>query len=347
MQSNMKVDISNMMGLVDNFPNMLKEVNIIAKEMDLSSIVGPVKNIVVIGMGGSAFGGDVIVKLLLDKTKLPAYVVRDYKLPEFVGSDTLVIAASYSGNTEETLSSYDNAIKVGAKIFAIASGGKLLELSKKNGHPYVVIPGGLPPRASLPYLLVPMLYAIQKMGIYTNSEAELAKAMVLLDELKAQYNPESNEENNLAKQIAAKLVGKIPVVFGTASGSFVAAYRWKTQFNENSKVTALINSFPELNHNEIVNLADPAKKENFVVVLLSDHNENERTKARIDITKAILIKKGIEIIEVQSQGEDMLSRILSLSYLGDYVSVYLAILYNIDPTPVEPIDILKMELSKI
>jgi glucose/mannose-6-phosphate isomerase len=339
-----KIDKDGMLGLVERFPAMIEDAVNICSSCPFK-VSKDIENIVIAGMGGSAISGDIIKKLLVDLVEIPVSVVRDYSLPKFVGKKTLLFALSYSGDTEETLSAYSQAHDTGTQIVVVTSGGQLKEKAKKAGYQVVEIPKGLPPRACLPYLLVPMIYFLDKTGIAQGLIGQLRNAVLVLKKLKDRYCTESPFEANATKQIALKLQNKIPIIFGSPCGSDVAAFRWKTQFSENTKITALFNVFPELDHNEIVNLAElNAGTHQFSLILLRDKFEGERIKTRIDITKRILSSSIPDIHEVWSEGDTRLSRMLSLSYLGDYVSVYLAIANEVDPTPVLAIDKLKKEL---
>ncbi|MDD2553019.1 MAG: bifunctional phosphoglucose/phosphomannose isomerase, partial [Desulfotomaculaceae bacterium] len=281
------------------------------------------------------------------KISVPVTVNRDYVLPEFVGPDTLVFAVSYSGNTEETLSAYEEARARGASVIAITTGGKLAGMAARDGVPLVKIPAGCAPRAATGYLFIPTLVILQRLGLLPDLTGEITAMAGFIKELQNKIGPESPEEENVSKQIAHKLYKKIPVVWGVTGTTEVVAQRWKGQINENAKAPAYWNVFPELNHNEIVGLEYPPEiLKKIHVVILRDEQEHPRVQKRIEITKGI-IKDALDgVTEVWSSGDGDLARLFSLIYTGDYASLYLAALYGIDPGPVKIIDYLKWELAK-
>ncbi|MCX5749858.1 MAG: bifunctional phosphoglucose/phosphomannose isomerase [Candidatus Saganbacteria bacterium] len=340
-----KTDKSDMAGLVGRFPEMMEDALKISPQGSLTIQEG-IKNIVIAGMGGSAISGDITAKLLEDKADIPVSVIRNYDLPEYAGPSSLVFVLSYSGNTEETLSAFEQASKKKASIISVTSGGALKERSASNKIPMFLIPSGLPPRASMPYLLVPVLRALSICKMMPDIDPQIEEAVSVLKAMRSKLDTGNVFEKNPAKQAASKLKGKFPLIFGTPSGSGVSAFRWKTQLSENSKTTSVCNTFPELDHNEIVNLGELKKgKNNYCLVLLRNGADSERMVLRINATKNIVSKGIDEIIEVPSEGDGRLSRMLSLCYFGDWVSVYLAVLNGTDPTPVHSIDRLKKELS--
>jgi glucose/mannose-6-phosphate isomerase len=328
-----------MLTILLGFPQQWEEAEKIGRGFPSLRYKG-IRSIVISGMGGSAIGGDILRSYLSSELELPIFVNRDYTLPRFVDDTTLVVVASYSGNTEETLSAYKHAKKVGAKVVAISSGGTLSELCRKDKFQVATIPPGLPPRTALGYLFLPSLIILQKLGLIKDKQDDIKETFLCLKRLSSEYTSTGNPPHKLA----SKLKGKIPIIYqGEELG--VVGLRWKTQINENSKILAYTVSFPEMNHNEIVGWEGRhiAPLSDFKTIILRDKRENERIARRIDITKSII---GGEFEEIWSQGESLLTRLFSLIYYGDFLSFYLAILYSVDPTPVRPIDILKKELAK-
>ncbi len=305
------------------------------------------EKILVAGMGGSAIGGDLLRSWLSDFSPIPIDVSRDYRLSNYVDEKTLVFVVSYSGNTEETLSSFVEAVERRCMVVAITSGGQLLMLCKQLAIPVVELPSGIPPRTALPYLFFPLIVVLKKMKIIDGKSVEISEAITVLSKVREQIQPETPFSRNIAKQIALKVKGTIPVIYGFRHYSGVAA-RIKDQFNENSKVPAKCDVFPELNHNEIVGWQGSKKLTgNFSVILLRDLDEPLEIKARIDLTKKLVLKKKVRVIlELYGQGKFTLARMLSAIYIGDFVSIYLAILNNTDPTPVEIVTKLKSELKE-
>ena len=321
----MPIDNSNMLKVIEDFPLQCKTALELPKGMSVS---GKVEKIVVCGMGGSAVGGD-LLRLYLQDSKIPVFVFRDYKVPSFVDENSLVFAVSYSGNTEETISAYEDALKKKAKIVSITSGGTLAKLAKK----VIKIPSGLQPRAALGYLFFPMLGVLVNSNIIDVKNSEITEMLDILSK--------ANEFKLVGERIAKKIGQKTPIVYASELFGTVA-YRWKTQFNENSKIAAFYHTFSEMNHNEIAGYQN-MKKENFIAVFIRDEKDNERIKKRMNITKEI-ISTRIDVEEVFTKGEGLLARLFSGIYYGDFVSYYLAIANKIDPTPVSVIENLKKRL---
>jgi glucose/mannose-6-phosphate isomerase len=337
-----------MYDLIHEFPSQLQHALKIAQELPLPSLksVG-IKNIIVTGMGGSAIGGDLVRSYLAFEFRLPFFILRNYSLPHFVDENSLVFVSSYSGNTEETLSAYQEAKKIGAKIISISSDGELLKLSEKYNFPFLKIPPGYPPRAALGYSFVPILVFLERSGFISGKINHLKKTIEFLNSKRKNYALEQSSEKNKAKKIAEELFEKLPIVYSGADHFDAVAYRWKGQICENSKMLCFNNVFPEFNHNELVGWEILSGMENkIVVIILKDQKDHPQVKKRMEIVKGIIQKKGVKLIELESEGENLLSRIFSLIQLGDFVSFYLAILNKVDPTPVKLIDYLKSELVK-
>lgn len=341
-----RLDTTGMFAALESLSGQCAEANReLVEKVPLSGIEA-ISNIVVTGLGGSAIGGDLLRVYAAGRIATPIVVNRDYLLPEFVGPDTLVFAVSYSGNTEETLSAYAEALGKGASIVAITSGGKLGEAARQDGFPVVTVPGGFAPRAANGYLFVPMLKVLHKLGLLSDMTEEIDETVVVLKDMCNKLGPAAVEAANPAKQIASRLYGKIPVIWGVAGTSEVVAQRWKGQINENAKSPAYWNVLPELNHNEIVGLQFPEEiLKKIHVVILRDEKDHPRVQKRIEITKEVLQGKIDGFSEVRSSGNGALARLYSLLCTGDYVSVYLAALNGVDPGPVKAIDFLKNELQ--
>jgi glucose/mannose-6-phosphate isomerase len=343
-----KIDKSDMLGLLLDFPLQCKAAVDIAGKAKILFEKRDFNKIVFAGLGGSAIGADLVRSYLHFESKIPIMVLREYELPAYVDSSTLVFISSYSGNTEETLASYADAIKKKATIIVISSGGKLKELAQKDKITFIEIPTGLPPRCSLGYLgLIPLL-VLAKLGLAQDAELFINQAVSLLQDLRDRsLNPEIPQKDNIAKRVAVKLCNKFGVVYSASVHFDVCAIRLRGQIAENSKALASSHLFPEMNHNEIVGWQEPKKLfKNFLVLMLRDAKMHPRVSLRMDITRDILYKQGVEVIEIWSRGEGLLSRMLSLIYIGDFISYYLSILYGIDPTPVERVTYLKNKLAQ-
>jgi glucose/mannose-6-phosphate isomerase len=297
-------------------------------------------------VGGSAIGGDLVRTLLQSELKIPVIVHRDYGLPAFVDEKTLLIASSCSGDTEETLSSFNSGLQTDAKKIAITTGGKLGEIAAANNVPIFKIEYQSQPRAALGFSFIPTLGILQKLGLIEDKSADVAETVQVLEKLSAKLDEKSPVKSNPAKQLAQKLYGCLIVVYGAGITSEVA-HRWKTQLNENSKAWTFYEVFPELNHNAIVAYmlpGDIASKTR--VVLLRSPVLNPRIKLRYDITCELLKKSGVAYDFVDGEGKSPLAQMVSLVSFGDYVSYYLAILYKVDPSPVKGIAYLKERLAK-
>jgi glucose/mannose-6-phosphate isomerase len=341
----LQVDRSGMLDLLLDLPDQLQMGERLGQSAALPSTTD-VRAIVVTGLGGSSISGDLLRSYLHAECPVPIMVNRHYGLPAFVGPETLVCAVSYSGNTEETLSAFGEARARGASLLAVTSGGQLAQLAAEWRVPCVRVTGGLPPRATLGYLLTPMLVALARLGLIADQKTPLTETIEVLRDLGAQYRPGIETFRNLPKALARDLHGKFPVIYGVQDLSDVIAYRWRTQLNENSKVLASHQAFPELNHNEVVGWQGPLSSALEVwVVLLRDPQELGRIAQQIDLTKAFLQERAAGITEVWSQGQSRLARLFSLLYTGDFTSYYLALLRGVDPKPVEAIDRLKDRLA--
>ncbi len=300
--------------------------------------------VVTLGMGGSGIGGDLLRALLHDEASIPVVAVKDYRIPSFVNSATLVFACSYSGDSEETLAAYDEATQCGASCVVITSGGDLLRRARERRHLTVQLPGGLPQRTALPYLLVPVLGVLTQMGIVGSFEAQLREAIQILQQVGAE---QGREGATLVQRVAESLLHRIPVIYSTSPFLEPVAQRWKDQLNENAKTFAVWNTFPELNHNETVGWGmDNALAKSLVVVLLHDPHESEHITRRVTITRELVFNKAASVQEVSARGEGKLARLLSGVMLGDLVSWHLAGLRGVDPTPVPVIEEVKRRLAR-
>ncbi|MEA3328265.1 MAG: bifunctional phosphoglucose/phosphomannose isomerase [Candidatus Omnitrophota bacterium] len=346
LQEIIQIDRTNFKQLLLDFPQQCLRAEEIGKKGTFPPIYREIKNIVFSGLGGSAIGGDLIRSYLAGQAKVPVVINRNYSLPEFVDSSSLVFICSYSGNTEETLQAFQEGLTRKARLITVTSGGKLAVLAGKAEIPLVTIPQGLPPRAALGYSFFPGLIALSKLGIINEQSFQIKNAVAVLSRLKEKLSPEAKTEINQAKQIALDIYGKIPLIYAANDFFDVVSYRWRTQLAENGKTLSSNHVFPELTHNEIVGWEFPQKLlKDFVVICLRDKHDHPRIAKRMDITMSILKEKAGKIIEIFSEGEELLARIFSLIYIGDFVSFYLAILNKIDPTPVDRITYLKKKLA--
>ncbi len=342
------VDPGNMYNRIFDFPEQLTEALKLADGWRIRpSDFVDIKNIVVIGMGGSAIGGDLVRSYLWDKLVVPFHVCRNYKLPEFVDDETMVIASSYSGNTEETLEALDDALARKAQIAAITTGGLLEEVAKLNEIPTIILPSGLQPRAALGYSFVPVLMLMEKIGLVKGMAKEVQSTVKLLFKQREEYIEDNPTEKNISKTLAEKIAARIPIIYTGPTLTDTVGIRWKGQLCENGKNMAFTNAFPEFNHNELVGWSDPIgpHTDNLIVIILRDIDDHPKVSRRMDIVKGIIEKQGVEVIEVRSVGETKLERMFSLIQIGDFASYYLAVINDTDPTPVEAIETLKKALA--
>ncbi|HEA47529.1 MAG TPA: bifunctional phosphoglucose/phosphomannose isomerase [bacterium] len=340
-----KYDKKDMAYLLADFPDQCSRAIKIALQAPLPSYKR-IDEILVCGMGGSGIGGEILKSVVEKELKIPLVINKDYQIPEFVNSQTLVFSVSYSGNTEETLSAYREAVKKKAQIVAITTGGRLAGLAKRSKIPVISIPSGLPPRVSLGYLFFSLLVILERLGLIKNKKKECQETLRLLKDLRKKLSLPSRAGSNQAKRIALKLYKNLPLIY-TSPILFPAGLRWKGQLSENSKVLAFSNTFPELNHNEIVGWRClPGILKRCYLINLCDKKDSSRIKKRIKITSKIIKDEAKGLDFLYSQGKSLLARLFSLIYLGDWVSYYLAILNRIDPTPVKVIDYLKRELAR-
>ncbi len=341
------IDASGMLGTLEQFPRQVREAIKIGQAPVLLPAAKGLKAVVVLGMGGSGISGDVVAALVSDSLSVPVSTVKGYRLPRFVDESTLVFAVSYSGNTEETLDCVEEALKRSAPIVAITSGGRLADIACERELPLFEVPAGFQPRAALGYLFVPVLSALERIGLVHGLLDELGAACGMLDERVLEYGADTPLDDNPAKRLATDLIGFLPVVYGSDGPLAVAALRWKAQFNENSKVPAFYNRFPELNHNETVgwqHLEDIGSRCHLIV--LREQDEHPRVARRIEITLDLIKDNVAHVTQVFARGSSQVERLLDLICYGDHTSVFLALALEQDPTPVARIEELKRLLAE-
>jgi glucose/mannose-6-phosphate isomerase len=324
---------------VDAFDEQLLDAVDRIKNLKKVKVSEPINHIVICGLGGSGIGGSLVKDFFThNKVKMPVTVCKDYAMPVWVNKNTLVIACSYSGNTEETLESVAIAQKQGAQMVCITSGGKLTTWAKAKKHQIVELPTGFPPRASYAYGCSALLAVCHAYGfINKNFITEIYKAASLVVE-------QQKNIDKWANAVAKKIHGKIPFIYA-ASDNEAVAVRLRQQLNENGKVLCSHNVIPEMNHNELVGWA--SKEPTVAVLILRMPSDHKRTQARMQLNSVVMKKYCSNIIEMQSMGDTFLERALYLVHLGDKLSVALAAVRNVDATEVKVIDKLKADLSKI
>jgi glucose/mannose-6-phosphate isomerase len=298
-------------------------------------------------MGGSAISGDMLQQYTEETGFIPIIVNRNYLLPKWINKNTLVFSQSYSGNTEETLSSFKQAYEKKCQIISITTNGKLYEYCQKRSIPIIKLPEGYEPRSAIVFLFFGSLLTLQKVGLYKNSfEKEIQEVHKSTEELINQIKRTIPQEHNLAKQIANSIQNTIPQIYGWGIYKPLAR-RWATQFNENSKLISRYDYIPECNHNDIVGWSEnESVAKLFSVLLFRDNNyESLQMKKRLDFMKIFYNQVTSEVIEIHVKGKSSLAKMMYLLVLGDYISCYLAILQKKDPNPISIINQLKNSLT--
>lgn len=339
-----EIDKSGMLSFCLKASEQYREAAKISRKLSID-YVKP-RTIVIVGMGGSGIGGELLKDWARDKVVVSIEVSREYSLPKYANKNTLAIIASYSGETEESLSAFLDAIKRKCMVFCVSSGGTLLQFAEKLSVPYLRIPSGMPPRAALPYLFLPMLMILDKTGLVSSVNSEFSEAIKILETVSVENSPENPVKDNFSKTLASNISRMVPVVYGFGFYRSVAQ-RFKQQFNENSKVPSKWESFPELNHNEIVSWEGSDKLTKlFSTIFLRDRIEPEEIRYRIETTKELISTESSKVFEVWSFGKGKLAKMLSTICVGDFASVYLAVLRGVDPTPVKTITLLKEKMKQ-
>jgi glucose/mannose-6-phosphate isomerase len=324
--------------LVAGFSEQLKEAIEIGKNAKQTKSEKKIQEVLICGLGGSGIGGSIVTELVASECRVPVLVSKGYFIPAFVSESTLVIISSYSGNTEETLLCFEQALKKKAKIVCISSGGKVSEMAHTQHLDLITVPGGMPPRSCLGYSLTQLLFVLSFHQLIGNTFlADLEAAIRLID----------SEEQAIQKQaavISEKLMGKLPVIYCTTYFEGIAI-RFRQQLNENSKVLCWHQVIPEMNHNELVGWRE--KNESIAVLLFRDQDEFERNNARIEINKNVISQYTSNITEIWSKGKSIIEKSIYFIHLGDWISVDLAERRGYDANEINVINQLKSHLSKI
>jgi len=340
-----RIDPSDQLGDVLALPEHLRDAlwrveSAIMQDWDTAA------GLVVAGMGGSAIGGALARAALGDHASRPIFVTRAYGLPSWTTPETMVLCASYSGETEETLACYESAGALGAKRTVVSTGGRLAEMARADGVPVIPLPGGFQPRAAVAYMIVAALEVAALCGAGPRMASEIDVAASHTEQLVSEWGPDAPEDSH-AKELARGLHGTTPVVAGAGLTAPIA-YRWKTQINENAKQPCFWNELPELDHNEIAGwegARDSNPPARFSAVFLDDSDAHPRVKERMDLTERLIADNAVASFRLETRGQTAIERVISLVLLGDLVSIYLAALRGVDPGPVRLIDELKTQLA--
>lgn len=322
-------DSEDMKSAIQGFANQVKLAYAIPVDVRFE---GDINKIIICGLGGSAIAGDILKTYLKDE-KIPITVSREYELSRNADKKTLVIISSYSGNTEETVSSYRDALRKGCKVISVTSGGKISEMSITHRTQVIKIPRGMQPRAALAYSFFPMLKILETLKVIESRKQEVDKLVTTLDKKLFMET---------GAKLSGNLVGKIPLIYSSEMLAPVA-YRWKTQINENAKAMAFNNVFPELNHNELSALVN--LNANFHCIMIRTNSDPHRVVKRMEITKKIYMQRGIDVTDMLIKGDTYLAKLFSAVHIGDWTSYYLGLRYKIDPTPVDEIEGFKKALG--
>ena len=342
-------DPGDVHSLLYNFHEQFKLGMKIAESSDYMVIdSSDVDVVIVAGMGGSAIGADLLRCYALYELRIPLFVNRDYLLPGFTDENTLVILSSYSGNTEETLSAFETARFLGAKIFAITSNGQVASLAQDLRIGFLEIPPGLPPRCALGYSFVPLTSLFAMWGFIPEQKEALETTMYALHKGAEKLEKGILEEQNVAKQLARKLHGKLPLIYSSPRLEAVAT-RFRGQINENAKFLAYSAVIPEMNHNELVGWKNLSGFKDYLQpIFLLDPDDHPRNRFRMNFVSNVMRELGVEplILEPPQLDAPFMTRMFELIQLGDFTSYYLALLNEEDPKPVKIIDSLKSALSQ-
>jgi glucose/mannose-6-phosphate isomerase len=323
--------------LIQGFPAQLKEGLDNGREITLKPFTHDVKSVLITGMGGSGIGGDYTSRFASEDGAVPVIVNKGYDIPSWVNRNTLAIVSSYSGNTEETVNGLNRLLQTEARIICIASGGKIKETARLNDLDFVQLTAGIPsPRACLGYSITAQLAVLNKAGLMGKHIAEQLR--ISADLIKF----EQEEIRSKAERIAQTIVGKTVILYG-ADKTEPVLLRWRQQFNENSKMLCWHHTIPEMNHNEIVGWHE--RNENFAVIFLRNKDDYKRNAVRMDFVKQTVSQFTPTIIEVYAKGQSNPERLIYLTHLGDWVSLYVARLKGVDASEINVIDRLKELLS--
>jgi len=310
---------------------------------EAAPLVGPQPEVVVVaGMGGSGVAGEVLAARAFADAPVPVVTVKGDRLPGFVGPGTLLVAVSYSGSTDETLAAVHQGLAAGARLVAVASGGPLAELAVSRSAPLVLVGAGRQPRAAFWSLVVPVCSAAEAAGVLPPLREEVGAAAAALDAEVDALGPEVPTDKNPAKQAALRLLGRLPVCWGTGPLGAVAATRLRTQCNENAKVSAVSAALPEADHNDVMGLEGGLGPGRELVLLRDPAGEHERDGRRV---AAAVEAVGADPVVCRAGDGPPLARLARLVAFADYTATYLALTTGVDPTPVRSIDRLKAALA--
>lgn len=345
-----KLDSMNSLKATENYDVQFEEALRISRDFKIEKNDFSFHEIAILGTGGgSSIAAGLLRSFLFDELQIPVIINQGYDIPAWLDSNSLVFVVTHSGNTEETLSAFQQAKTRGAKIYCITSGGKLKTMCAENQIPCLIVPKDIGhPRRDIGYIFIPLLNMLAQLGLIQDKTAEIEELITMFSELKEKYKPEVSIEQNLAKQIAQELQDYIPIVYGSLDFYDSVAWRIKNQFGENSKLMAFYNNIPSLHHDEAVGWEMPSEllSKFYLLLLRDDELDTPKLKKRKNITMEILKNRMGKIREIYAQGPTRLCRMFSLVYLGDFITLYTPICRGIDPTPVEIINLFKQKMAR-
>jgi glucose/mannose-6-phosphate isomerase len=336
---------------VGGLPEQLTDAHRSARDaMERAPLPSPdeIDDVVVLGMGGSGIAGDVLAAAANATLPVPVVVLKQLRVPRFVGPRTLAFAVSYSGDTDEALQMAVGALDAGARVVAVSRGGALETLARERGAVHVPCPDGYLPRAAVGALLTPLFVAIERIGLLPDAGEWLDQAGRQLAARREKCRPEVDAPANPAREIARRIGTTIPIFYGGGALGAVAAQRWKCDVNENAKAPAFWNVYPELDHNEICGWGQhgDVTRQVFTLVELRHGFEHEQLDARFKLTRALIEETLAQVLEVRAEGDGRLAQLLDLMYVGDWASCYLALDHDVDPGPIDTIFQLKDALGQ-
>ncbi|MBC8310798.1 MAG: bifunctional phosphoglucose/phosphomannose isomerase [Candidatus Marinimicrobia bacterium] len=341
---NTKLDRSDMSGAISGFPNQIKNSFIIMNDWVAQNNYEYIENIMVLGMGGSAIGGDVARVIAQNDCSVPIFVNRSYNIPEWVCSKTLILASSYSGGTEETLSAFAQCKKRNCPIIVLSTGGAITEYADEYDLDKITIPSGYQPRAALGFSFSLILILLNRLGFVQTKIIEMVEESIeSLESLSAEMNKAENKALTMSKNIYATC----PIIYGSEDLTWVAALRFRGQLAENAKMLSFHHQFPEQNHNEIEGwTVNTDIMDRFSIIWLKDDDDHPGIQARMRISASLLESSAGSQFEISQSGASRVERLLKLIHYTDWISYYAALLHNVDPTPVNRIQNLKIKISE-
>lgn len=328
--------------LIEGFTHQLQDALRLGQSIRLKPAASPIQHVVIAGMGGSAIGGNLVASIVQDELKVPILVVKNYNIPAFVGENTLFIASSFSGDTEETLECLQKARGAGAQCVVLSSGGTLAQLAQQHQLEMVGIPGdSKTPRAAIGYSVLQLLFILYAKGLIGNAFVQQTQQTIAL------LQQEQESLRSRGEKLANSMKGYLPFIYAD-SRLFPVAMRIQQQINENGKHLCHINEVPEMNHNELVGWEHPEQvmKDSKVYFLLSDY-DHPRVRERFRVSRELLLQKAANASTIEAKGESLLAQCFYLIHLTDWLSYFLAFANQANPESIEAIDHLKEELSKV